>query len=448
MADVKRVILPYAPRGVFQAYHHRTERWSAIVAHRRCGKTVACINDVIRRAIECPREHSRYAYVAPYLSQAKEVAWDYLKRFAQPLLADKNESELWVSLINGARIRVHGADNPDRLRGAYLDGVVLDEYADMRPSVWGEVIRPMLADRQGWATFIGTPKGRNEFYRVCERSKTDPQWYSLVLRASETGLLAQRELDDARHDMTPEQYAQEFECSFDAAILGAYYGGHVAEAERAGRITQIDVDPALPVHTAWDLGIGDSTAIWCFQIAPDGLRVVDYIEDHGQALPHYAGVLRAKGYTGGIDFVPHDARAREIGTGRTRVETLTQLGRKPHVVPAHTVDDGINALRVSFSRIWFDATRCAEGLEALRQYRADYDERLKAFKPTPRHDWSSHGADAARYMAMAWRELRAEKPKQVQPTKLIYVAQEDGRIVGNMSVREIVELKMKQKRGD
>jgi hypothetical protein len=401
---------------------------------------------MVRRAVTSGREHGRYAYVAPYLSQAKEVAWEYLKRFAQPIIEDKNESELWVQLLGGSRIRIHGADNPDRLRGAYLDGVVLDEYADMRPSVWGEVIRPMLADRQGWATFIGTPKGRNEFHRITERAKTDEQWFALTLRASETGLLAQGELDDARAEMTPEQYAQEFECSFDAAILGAYYGSHVAEAERAGRITQIDVDPALPIHTAWDLGIGDSMAIWCFQIAPDGLRVVDYIEDNNKALPYYAGLLKAKGYNGGIDFVPHDARAREIGTGRTRVETLTQLGRKPHVVPAHTIDDGINALRVSFGRIWFDAVRCAEGLEALRQYRADYDERLKTFKTTPRHDWSSHGADAARYMAMAWRELRAEKPKEVKPTKLIYVAQPDGRVVGNMSVREIVEMKMRKQR--
>jgi len=448
MVQERRITLPYAPRGVFLPYHERTQRWSAIVAHRRCGKTVACLNDMIRRALTGRLEHGRYAYVAPYLSQAKEVAWEYLKRFAQPVITDKNEAELWVELIGGARIRIHGADNPDRLRGAYLDGVVLDEYADMRPSVWGEVIRPMLADRQGWGTFIGTPKGRNEFFRVTERAKTDPQWFSLILRASETKLLAQTELDDARAEMTPEQYAQEFECSFDAAILGAYYGAHVAEAERAGRVGQIDVDPALPIHTAWDLGIGDSTAIWCFQIAPDGLRVVDYIEDHGKALPHYAAALRAKGYTTGIDFVPHDARAREIGTGRTRVETLTSLGRKPQLVPAHTVDDGINALRVSFGRIWFDATRCAEGLEALRQYRADYDERLKAFKPTPRHDWSSHGADAARYMAMAWRELRAEKPKAPKPTQLIYVAQPDGRIVGNMSVREIVEMKMRKKRGE
>ena len=406
------ITLPYRPRDVFMPYHDRAERWALLVAHRRCGKTVATINDQIRRAIQLTTPHGRYAYVAPYLAQAKEVAWEYLKRFALPITADKNEAELWVELLNGARIRIHGADNPDRLRGAYLDGVVLDEYADMRPSVWGEVIRPMLADRRGWATFIGTPKGRNEFFRLFEVSQADPTWFSAMLRASETAILDSEELELARADMTPEQYAQEFECSFDAAIIGAYYGREIAEAERAGRIATVVVDESLPVHTAWDLGIGDSTAIWLFQIAHDGLRVVGHIEDSGKALPHYVKALNATGYTFGHDFVPHDAKVRELGTGRTRVETLISLGRKPRLVADHKVDDGINALRVMFSRIWWDKDACSAGIEALRQYRTDYDEKLKTFKDKPRHDWTSHTADAARYMALAFRELtRPEKPK-------------------------------------
>jgi phage terminase large subunit len=171
MGGIQRIVLPYAPRKVFLPYHNRTQRWACIVAHRRCGKTVGCINDKIKRAVTSTKPHGRYAYVAPFLAQAKEVAWDYLKRFAEPITADKNEGELWLELINGARIRIHGADNPDRLRGPYLDGAVLDEYADMRPSVFGEVIRPMLADRQGWATFIGTPKGHNEFHAIHRRAQ-------------------------------------------------------------------------------------------------------------------------------------------------------------------------------------------------------------------------------------------------------------------------------------
>lgn len=413
--EVRRVTLDYAPRRVFRPYHDRDQRWSALVAHRRCGKTVATINDQIRRALLLDKPHGRFAYVAPFLSQAKEVAWEYIKRFAEPIIADKNESELWVQLLNGSRLRVHGADNPDRLRGAYLDGVILDEYADMRPGVWGEVIRPMLADREGWATFIGTPKGKNDFWNICERAKADSAWFHIILRASETGILPQAELDDARRDMTPEQYEQEFECSFDAAILGAYYGHLIAEAERAGRIGEYPVDPLFPVHTAWDLGIGDSTAIWLWQAVPGGLRVVDFIEYHGKGLSHGVSELSARGHEYGTDYVPHDARARELGTGKTRVETLIEMGRNPSVVAMHTVDDGINAARVTLPLMRFNAEPCAPGLEALRQYRTDYDEKLKAFRDKPRHDWSSHAADAARYMALAYREL-TQTAKPVRPT--------------------------------
>lgn len=446
MAEARRIVIPYAPRSVFLPYHNRKQRWACLVAHRRCGKTVATINDLIKGAVTCKRQHGRYAYVAPFLSQAKEVAWEYLKRFAQPVLEDKNESELWVQLLGGHRIRIHGADNPDRLRGAYLDGLVLDEYADMRPSVWGEVIRPMLADRQGWATFIGTPKGRNEFFEVFDRSQRDDGWYSAILRASETGLLPQEELDDARADMTPEQYEQEFECSFDAAILGAYFGKEMAEAQRSGRITQVAVVEGVPVNTAWDLGKGDHMAIWCWQAVGGEIRVVDFLQQHGFDMRHYCAELDARGYYG-IDYVPHDATVPSLETGKTRVETLVAMKRKPRVVAIHKVMDGINAARVEFRRVWFDE-RCKDGLEALRQYRADFDEKLKTFKDEPRHDWASHAADAFRYMCVAFREARPQVVEKPKAKQLIYEVQADGRVVSNMSVRELVEMKMRRKERD
>jgi len=405
------VVIPYAPRKVFWDYHRRKQRWAALVAHRRCGKTVACINDIIARGLQLTLPHGRYAYVAPFLAQAKEVAWEYLKRFALPATKDKNEAELWVELLNGARIRIHGADNPDRLRGAYLDGVILDEYADMRPSVWGEVIRPMLADRQGWATFIGTPKGRNEFFHIYERAAEDG-WFRSMLRASQTGILPQSELDEARRDMTPEQYEQEFECSFDAAILGAYYGKEMAQADRDERIVDFDHDPDLPVHTAWDLGKGANMAVWMFQIVADEIGVIDHIEGaHSQTIPDIVRLLKGRDYQWGDDWVPHDAKVKELGTGRTRVETLINLGRKPRLVPDHQVMDGINAGRLLMSRCWFHKTRCSDGIEALRQYRADFDEKLKTFKNEPRHDWASHSADAFRYLAMAYRQIEPVIPK-------------------------------------
>ena len=402
----------YRPRSVFVPYHTRTQRWSVIVAHRRCGKTVACIADLIDAAIRCDKPDGRFAYVAPLFNQSKDVAWTYLKKYAAPLLqAPPNESELRCDLINGARIRLYGADNPDRLRGIYLDGVVLDEYADMAPSVWGEVVRPLLSDRQGAATFIGTPKGRNAFFELYDRAATEPDWLALKLRASETGLLPAEELQSARRDMTPEQYEQEFECSFEAAILGAYFGKEMAEAERAGRIRDVPVEPGLPVHTAWDLGNSDHMAIWCWQLANGEIRIVDYICRHGFSMETYCAELAARNYHG-TDWVPHDARVRSLESGRTRIETLARFGRKPRLVTDHHVEDGIQAARLTFPRCYFDRDKCKDGLEALRQYKADYDEKLRTFKDTPKKDWATHPADAFRYLAMAWRELTpAEKPK-------------------------------------
>jgi hypothetical protein len=411
------VTIPYTPRAQFRDFHRRKERWACIVAHRRAGKTVACINDLIRSALTCPLPEPRVAYIAPYYTQAKDVAWQYLKRFSAPIPGvETNESELRVDFPNGGRVRLYGADNYDRMRGLYLDDVVLDEPADMDPRAWPEVIRPALADRRGRVTFIGTPKGRNAFWEIWNNALNDPAWYCALMRASETGLVAQSELDDLRKALTPEQYEQELECSFEAAILGAYYGKEIADAERVGRVTAVPYEPALPVYTAWDLGIGDSTAVWFFQVASDGVRFIDHYESHGQPLAHYAGVIAAKPYKVATDWVPHDAKVRELGTGRTRVETLKELGRNPRLVPNHKLEDGINAARTGFPRFWFDEVKCRYALEALRQYRTEYDEKLKVFKNTPKHDWTSHTADAFRYAAMAWREL-APEPKQADVLK-------------------------------
>jgi phage terminase large subunit len=432
-------------RRQFEGFLTSGKRWSIAVAHRRAGKTVACVQLLLKGALECTRREGRFAYVAPLYNQAKDVAWSYLKHYANGLNALTNESELRVDLANGARIRLYGADNPDRLRGLYLDGVVLDEYADMRPSVWGEIIRPMLADRQGWAAFIGTPKGRNEFYGLWQRAQASDEWFALNLKASESGLILPSELEAARADMTPEQYEQEFECSFEAAILGAYYGKEIAEAERAGRITDVPYEPALPVQTAWDLGHRDSTAIWFFQTVGSEIRVIDFYENHGQGLPHYASVLASKGYRYSDDWVPHDAKVHELGTGKTRIETLISLGRNPKLVADHEVIDGINAARMTLPVCWFDKYRCADGIEALRQYRTEFDEKVRAFKKTPRHDWTSHTADAFRYLAIRYREFAKPEPKAEKPKSVIYEVKPDGSVQANVSVREAVEILRRRK---
>lgn len=421
-----RVVIPYEPRAAFVPLHERRQRWGIMVAHRRAGKTVACINDLNRAAITCTNQDGRFAYVAPFYNQAKDVAWTYLKRYASPIPGVSiNESELRVDYPNGARARLYGADNADRMRGGYLDGVILDEYADMHPGVWPEVIRPMLADRQGWALFIGTPKGRNDFHKRWEyATKNKDQWFTLMLKASDSGLLIQDELEAAKDEMTAEQYAQEFECSFDAAILGAYYGAEIAELDSAGRIGEVAYEPDLPVHLVADLGIDDPSAWIAFQVAHDGIRVLRAFENNGWALPRYVSEIKTWGYKIGDCWLPHDAKVKSLNDGRTRIEILKDCAPdwEFRLIPDHKVIDGINALRLTMPRLWIDGERCQLMLEAWRHYHAEYDEKAKVFKTYPKHDWSSHFADAGRYLAMAWRELKPEKkpgPKLNRPQLVV-----------------------------
>jgi len=397
----KVITIDYRPRPQSIDYHERTQRWSCTVAHRRFGKTVREINELIKRAATCDKPSPRFAYIAPYREQAKAVAWDYLKRYARPLAAKVLESELSIDLVTGARIRLFGADNPDALRGIYLDGVVLDEYGDMRPTLWGEIIRPLLTDRQGWASFIGTPKGKNHFHAIAELAKADDGWFYQELKASETGIVAATELDDARRQMTPEQYAQEFECAFDVPALGAIYATELAACRSEGRIAAIPRDRAALVHTAWDLGVGDDTCIWFWQQVGREIHLIDYYAANGQPITHYLSVLASRGYDYGQHYVPHDAEARERWSAGTMVQVAEAQGIRLTVLPREDVEQGINAARMLFSRCWFDEKKCAAGLDALMNYRREYAEKLGQFKPTPLHDWASHGADAFRYLAMS-----------------------------------------------
>lgn len=403
MAQV--ITIDYRPRPQSIDYHERTERWACSVAHRRFGKTVREINELVKRASQCTLPNPRYAYLAPYYGQAKAIAWDYLKHYARPLTAGKPmESELSVELVNGARIRLFGADNPDALRGLYLDGVVLDEYGDMRPSVWGEIIRPLLTDRKGWASFIGTPKGKNHFHALAEQAKSDPAWFYQELKASETGIVDPSELEDARKAMTPEQYAQEFECAFDVPALGAIYANELAAARTEGRIGRVPYDGAALVNTAWDLGIGDDTAIWFYQAVGREIHVIDYYSNNSQPLTHYLSVLASKPYQYGKHNAPHDAQGRELYTGKSIADMAQAAGVRMNILPRLDVETGINAARTLFARVWFDEAACAKGLDCLMNYRRDFNAKLGEFKPQPVHDWASHGADAFRYLAVAHRD--------------------------------------------
>lgn len=408
----------YEPRPLQNDLHSQLQRYNVLVAHRRFGKTVFCINELIDRALFNRQTDPRYAYIAPFFNQAKDVAWEYLKRYTRPIPGSQaNESELRVDLPNKARVRLYGADNPDRLRGLYLDGVVLDEYGQMNPTIWPEIIRPMLVDRQGWAVFIGTPFGRNHFAEMFETHDNDPEWMVKRFRASDTGIINPVELHAARKAMSEDQYNREFQCSFDAAIPGAYYARLLQQAEDDNRITRVPYDPGYPVDTSWDLGMDDMTSIWFYQEIGLSLHVIDYYENNNEEPPHYAGVLKGKPYkTYGRHYLPHDGGSRGTMTKMTWESQLRSLEiGQIHVGQKRPPLERVNATRKLLPKCVFDKQKCAKGIEALRMYHTEYDDDKKTFKETPLHDWSSHPADSFGEYAVS--KLPKTKPKALADFK-------------------------------
>lgn len=403
----QRIVIPYKPREPFKPFHNRKQRWAVLVCHRRAGKTVACLNDLIRRAIVENKPDGRYAYLAPHYNQAKDVAWNYLLRFTAPIPDVKtNVSELRIDLPNGSRIRLYGAENADRMRGLYLDGIVIDEPADISPRVWPEVIRPALADRQGWATFIGTPKGHNQFYDVWEAAQGNPDWFSLRLQASTSGLLPQEEIDALRASMSEDQYRQELECSFEAAVTGAYYGKIIEKMEGDGQVCAVPHDPALNVDVYFDLGFNDATAMWFVQSERSGMRhrVIRYYENSGEALGHYAGILnewKNNGYRYGRIVLPHDGAVKDLKTGKSVQEILADAGIVTEVLPrTDNLMGEVDMVRTTLPQCWFDKDNTKQGVEALKQYRKRWDDKRQVFGDRPYHDWTSHAADAFRYFVV------------------------------------------------
>lgn len=401
----------YEPREQFKALHERTQRWACLVVHRRGGKTVACINELIARATYTPKKNARYAYIAPFYRQAKDVAWQYVKEFGKGVIVKIRESELRVELFNGAWITLYGADNPDALRGLYLDGVVLDEYGDCRPSLWGTVVLPCLADRKGWAIFIGTPKGKNHFWDINERAKKEDGWYELTLKASDSGIIDDEELGEMKMQMSPEEYQQEMECDFTAAVKGTYYADIVQGMEQAGTIGPLVAvyDPSLPVKVSSDLGYTDSTAFWFWQDTPTGVCIIDYYEADSKPLQHYFDMLRYKNYTYEQIWLPHDAKAKTLQTGKSTIEQFLEEDFPVMIVPRLSRQHGIDAGRKVLPQVLINSDLCYGGVEALRAYRRQYNELLKQFSDSPVHDWASNGADAFRYLALVCQETVAEQ---------------------------------------
>jgi hypothetical protein len=355
------------------------------------------------------------------------VAWDYLKYFSRPIAKSSNEADLIIELLNGAKIRLFGADNADAMRGLGFDGLYLDEYGDFKPSVWGNVVRPALSDKQGWCVFGGTPKGKNQFWDIFETSRKQPhEWFTLSLPASKSKLLPETELDAARAQLAKDQYLQEYECSFEAAIVGAIYGDEMREVTEQGRITKVENQIEVKTHTAWDLGRTDDTAIWWYQVIGGEIHIVDFFALSGGTIEDFVTKIKEKPYNYGKHYLPHDARARTLASGGKSVIEQMAVGlgiNNLAIVPSLTIQDGLQAVRMALPRCWFDAEKCADGIEALRQYQREYNEDTKAFRQSPKHDWTSHAADAMRMLAISWREEPKDNPPD--PSKVLIVGPEN-----------------------
>ena len=409
-----------------------------MVLHRRAGKTTAVLNHLQRDCIRKPK--SQYAYIGPTYKQAKRIAWDIAKDISRDIPGIVyNESELTVKYPNGSKLILVGSDNPDALRGMKLWGVGFDEYSQQPSNIFSEIISKCLADTLGYAIFFGTPKGKNEFYRVYQAAQGNPEWTSVFKTIDDSLRDEQGEtIDNLRQAleddrklveqglMTDEEFQQEWYCKFEAAIKGAYYAKQITKLHKDGRYRPVPYDEALLVHDVWDLGVGSKLAVGFYQRIGNESRMIDYWEgQENDGIPQAIKALKDKPYVYGKHFAPFDINATDIGTGKKRIEIAEGLGWKFEVIPSLKVDDGIEAGRLFFNRLFVDSNNCQWWLDAISQYRQEWDENRGMFKETPYHDWTSHPADVHRYAALVEDKMTND-----------YVQQDLDRIAANRQANQ------------
>jgi phage terminase large subunit len=409
-ATATRVRLPhhFTPRAyqlpALEAFDRGIRR-VILVWPRRHGKDRTCYNLMVREA--ATGRVGNYYYVFPTFTEGWRALWDntddgfrVIDHCPPALIAARNETRMHLTLKNGSTVQVLGSSDMDSLRGPNPCGVVFSEYSVQSPMAY-QVIKPILIENGGWAIFNFTPRGNNHAFDLLEEARTDPDWFVSHLTADDCGVLSAAQLAEARKGTSEEFFRQEYYCDFEAGNEGSYYGRLLATAKDEGRIARVPAEPGLPVHTAWDLGVGDATAVWFFQVIGRERRYIDYYENSGEGLPHYIQLLQSKRYVYGRHFAPHDIEVREFSSGASRIETARNLGIRFEVIPQHTLEDGIEAARLLLPRCWFDSARCKDGIAALRAYHKAFDDKRQTWRDRPEHDWSSHAADAFRYGAMA-----------------------------------------------
>lgn len=408
-APRQTISIPFAPRPWQIPLIDDPAKRIVAVVHRRAGKSTALMWRGLKRCLtEVKWPNPRVVHILPFGVQWQRTGlWDDLVRAADAIPgASVRRSEMSVKLPNGGTYQCGGADNQDVWRGGGAIECIIDEFDDTPPSMVPLVIEPMLADRNGTLVRSGTPKGNGLLEAAYNRATTTPGYSAYLLDYTKTDALTPEAIERLRTEMTEEEFAQELECSFASPNSGSYYGRAMDTLLRDGRITSVPHDPSLKVWAAWDLGVHDSTAIWFAQITKSGeWRIIDYIEDSGAGLDHYAQLLQSRPYVYEKHLLPHDAKVKELGSGKSRTETMHGLGIRPtRVIKAHSVADGINAVRMILPKAWFDATKCARGIHALRHYKREWNEQAQAWRASPVHDHASHGSDAMRYLCLGVRE--------------------------------------------
>lgn len=399
MPKITKIMDPYVPRNWAVPFHETDKRWMVLVVHRRAGKTTAALNFLQRSALTKP--NTNYAYIAPTYKMAKNVAWDTLKEYSRfmPGIIPK-ESELSVTYPNRSKITLYGAENPDSLRGMGLSGVVFDEYGMQPSNIFTEVIRPTLLENEGYAIWIGTPKGKNEFSRLYEKHLNDDDWFVRHLTVDDTNVIDRAEIEDSRRTMSREEFMQELYCSFESPVKGAVYSEQIGRARSDNRIGVIPYHRDQKVYTVWDIGVGPAMAIGFYQRAGGMVYMIDYWQGgESDGIDTAVQAVQRKQYVYGSHFAPHDINAREASTGKTRLDYAKGLGLDFSVVPWSKVVDGIQAGKFMFERLWIDEEKCSLWLDAISQYKMEWDEGRGMLKEVPYHDWTSHAADMHRYAA-------------------------------------------------
>ncbi len=411
-------------REVERAMNGKSEkRFFYQIWHRRSGKDKTNIADVApRRLITTP---ALVKYVYPTLVMGRDNLWDgigmdgfkYMDHLPDGIIAGKpNGTRMTINIVNGSIFQVAGTDNPDSLRGGNAKLYIFSEWAEHDPYAF-DVIEPVVRENDGIVIFNTTPKGDDHARSLYDYARNHPKWYVETLTVEDTKIFTPQQLEEIQtdihkrfqaqgrsHEEAVAYYEQEYMCSFLSPVIGSYYGAAMRQAEKDKRITSVPYDAGLLVNTFWDLGMDDSTTIWFIQIAGREIRVINYYENSGEGLAHYASYMKELNYNYGDHWAPHDIKVRELSSGKSRLEAAKSLGIRFDVAPKLSLFDGINATRAVLSRCWFDEKKCFRGIQAMKSYKKDWDEKNKVFRTKPKHDWASHGADAFRTFAVGFKD--------------------------------------------